>query len=104
MMLHVKQRARPGGKMSDPLKLTTVPRDLYYHEIAYVRGLEAENERLNYELYHYDEMTKAFHAGNKLTEELEAAVQRLTTERDEARKELRDLRETLVRRALEEGK
>jgi superfamily II RNA helicase len=27
-------------------RLTTVPRDLYYHEVAYVRGLEADNERL----------------------------------------------------------
>lgn len=23
------------------LQMTTVPRDLYYHEVAYVRGLEA---------------------------------------------------------------
>ncbi len=28
--------------MSDMPRLTTVPRDLYYHEIAYVRGLEAK--------------------------------------------------------------
>lgn len=28
------------------LKLVVVPRDLYYHEVAYVRGLEAEIERL----------------------------------------------------------
>ena len=32
--------------MSDDLKIVTVPRELYYHEIAYVRGLEADNERL----------------------------------------------------------
>jgi hypothetical protein len=27
--------------VSDELKLVTVPRDLYYHEVAYVRRLEA---------------------------------------------------------------
>lgn len=31
--------------MSD-LEIHMVPRNLYYHEVAYVRGLEAENERL----------------------------------------------------------
>jgi len=31
--------------MTDPT-LVTVPRDLYYHEVAYVRGLEADNKRL----------------------------------------------------------
>lgn len=28
------------------LELTTVPRDLYYHEAAYVRGLEKDNKKL----------------------------------------------------------
>jgi regulator of replication initiation timing len=46
------------------IKIVTVPRDIYYHEVAYVRGLEtavaelraengklyAENERLKREL------------------------------------------------------
>jgi hypothetical protein len=32
--------------MSDDLKIVTVPRELYYHEVAYVRGLEADNKRL----------------------------------------------------------
>lgn len=31
--------------MSD-LKITLVPRELYYHEVAYVRGLEAINAEL----------------------------------------------------------
>jgi hypothetical protein len=32
--------------MSDDLEIVTVPRELYYHEVAYVRGLEADNERM----------------------------------------------------------
>lgn len=31
--------------MSD-IRAVVVPKELYYHEVAYVRGLEAENERL----------------------------------------------------------
>lgn len=38
------------------LELTTVPRDLYYHEVAYVRGLEAAlkfyAEPKNYEQFY----------------------------------------------------
>ena len=30
--------------MGEP-RLTTVPRDLYYHEVAYVRGLERDARR-----------------------------------------------------------
>ena len=29
------------------LKLTTVPRDLYYHEVTYVRGLEAALKQIS---------------------------------------------------------
>jgi hypothetical protein len=32
--------------MSDEPKLVMVPRDLYYHEVAYVRGLEAALRRI----------------------------------------------------------
>lgn len=32
--------------MSGEPELTMIPRDLYYHEVTYVRGLEADNERL----------------------------------------------------------
>jgi len=28
------------------LKIATVPRDLYYHEVAYVRGLETKRDEL----------------------------------------------------------
>ncbi len=31
--------------MSD-IEITVVPKDLYYHEVAYVRGLEAQNADL----------------------------------------------------------
>ena len=31
--------------MSD-LEIVTVPKNLYYHEVAYVRRIEAENKRL----------------------------------------------------------
>lgn len=31
--------------MSD-VQVTTVPKELYYHEVAYVRGLEARNAEL----------------------------------------------------------
>jgi hypothetical protein len=31
---------------SGELKIVVVPRELFYHEVAYVRGLEAEIERL----------------------------------------------------------
>jgi hypothetical protein len=39
---------QPGGSWSttEDLKIVMVPRELYYHEVAYVRGLEVENERL----------------------------------------------------------
>jgi hypothetical protein len=33
-------------KPADELRIVTVPKELYYHEVAYVRGLEAEIERL----------------------------------------------------------
>jgi chloramphenicol 3-O-phosphotransferase len=44
-------------------RLTTVPRDLYYHEVAYVRGLEADNERLTeYRALHpYSEVDMDMH-------------------------------------------
>jgi hypothetical protein len=34
------------GRVNDELKIVTVPRDLYYHEVAYVRGLEAALRRI----------------------------------------------------------
>jgi Ni,Fe-hydrogenase III large subunit len=46
--------------MSEPT-LTTVPRDLYYHEVAYVRSLETEIERLRAAL---EECGKPFSIAN----------------------------------------
>jgi hypothetical protein len=37
------------------LKVVVVPKELYYHEVAYVRGLEAEIERLRKETQHLRE-------------------------------------------------
>jgi hypothetical protein len=42
------------------LELHVVPRDLYYHEVAYVRGLEAEIERLRSLLVEAREVVRPF--------------------------------------------
>jgi hypothetical protein len=48
--------------MSDDLKVVLVPRELYYHEVAYVRGLEVDNKRLREAvkglLIEWDRLTK----------------------------------------------
>jgi len=56
--------------MSEP-EIVVVPRDLYYHEVAYVRGLEKEIERLR--SIAVERMGLFGQAASKV-EELEAAL------------------------------
>jgi RNase adaptor protein for sRNA GlmZ degradation len=80
--------------MSD-IEITMVPKDLYYHEVAYVRGLEARNAELVAER----DIAWASNAG--LTTDvlaLRAQNAELVAERDEARRE----RETMRAERLDE--
>ena len=40
------QQLQGSGQMSDKLEIVMVPKELYYHEVAYVRGLEKRIEAL----------------------------------------------------------
>ena len=40
------QQLQGSGQMSDNLQIVMVPKELYYHEVAYVRGLEKRIEAL----------------------------------------------------------
>ena len=40
------QQLQGSGQMSDNLQIVAVPKELYYHEVAYVRGLEKRIEAL----------------------------------------------------------
>jgi chromosome segregation ATPase len=63
--------------MTDKLKIVTVPRELYYHEVAYVRGLEAEIERLRRDNEHLtNSMRELAIQVRHLTEQLEALEQK----------------------------
>jgi hypothetical protein len=43
---YLKIHTPTGDQAVTDLKIVMAPRELYYHEVAYVRGLEAEIERL----------------------------------------------------------
>ena len=75
--------------MSDP-EIVTVPRELYYHEVAYVRGLEAqlatamakidEMDRLLTAAYHDEAVAKA--ASRAQMEEMSLRAQLATTRKE----------------------